>query len=627
MRVEVYGCVYERETLSFDGNALLRLDYRLVPIASYEDNIRFRFKTVRPNSVLLYGRGSQGDYLAYNSSRNRMIFIFDLGSKLMTSLSVGSLLDDNSWHDVEIVRRERNVSLIVDRVRVDDVILGDFKRLDLNKQLYIGGVPNQQPGLKARLNFTGCLENLFINGTSSIKKLKEGGGGSYYGEPEYENHNLEFDCPFGPSSHLTVSFNERGAFLRYPATETDVSVNVSMEFRTYEEDATLIYHQFSGSGFFKLLLEDGKIKVEVQARDTPGKIILDNFDVTFNDGRWHSVVFAIRKNKMELVVDEIPMKTSRIISISVGRYFYIGGLGKNDPDVPNFRGCMRYISTSGFPRRPKEEEIFPNKDAVVLAACQLLDRCNPNPCEHGGVCKQSSREFHCDCTGTGYSGSVCHTSLNPISCRAFGNKNPGTKRAEVFIDVDGSGNLPPFPVTCEFFGDGRVTSSLSHKHNSLTTVDGFEPRGSYVQDILYDASYEQVEVFLNRSASCRQRIHFECVRTKLFNSPYPDPDSEFLPNSWWVSRQNQMMDYWGGSLPGSRKCECGLMGTCIMKGSWCNCDSGLDAVLHDSGDLTVKEHLPVKQMRIGGTGKVLDGRKAKYSVGPLICEGDREYSS
>lgn len=53
----------------------------------------------------------------------------------MTSLSVGSLLDDNSWHDVEIRREQRNVTFLVDRVRVDDVILGDFKRLDLNKEV------------------------------------------------------------------------------------------------------------------------------------------------------------------------------------------------------------------------------------------------------------------------------------------------------------------------------------------------------------------------------------------------------------------------------------------------------------------------------------------------------------
>ena len=53
----------------------------------------------------------------------------------MTSLSVGSLLDDNAWHDVEIRREQRNMTFLVDRVRIDDIIRGDFDRLDLNRKV------------------------------------------------------------------------------------------------------------------------------------------------------------------------------------------------------------------------------------------------------------------------------------------------------------------------------------------------------------------------------------------------------------------------------------------------------------------------------------------------------------
>jgi len=55
---------------------------------------------------------------------------------------------------------------------------------------------------------------------------------------------------------------------------------------------------------------------------------------------------------------------------------------------------------------------------------------------------------------------------------------------------------------------------------------------------------------------------------------FPANEGSFHPNSWWVSRYNQRMDYWGGSLPGSRKCECGIMGKCVDTTKWCNCDSG-----------------------------------------------------
>lgn len=39
----------------------------------------------------------------------------------------------------------------------------------------------------------------------------------------------------------------------------------------------------------------------------------------------------------------------------------------------------------------------------------MIDRCNPNPCKHGGNCRQNSLEFFCECGGTGYAGAVCHT--------------------------------------------------------------------------------------------------------------------------------------------------------------------------------------------------------------------------
>lgn len=59
------------------------------------------------------------------------------------------------------------------------------------------------------------------------------------------------------------------------------------------------------------------------------------------------------------------------------------------------------------------------------------------------------------------------------------------------------------------------------------------------------------------------------------------------------------MDYWGGALPGSRKCECGVLGTCVDPTKWCNCDAGLESWNEDSGDIMEKDNLPVKQLRLG----------------------------
>lgn len=108
------------------------------------------------------------------------------------------------------------------------------------------------------------------------------------------------------------------------------------------------------------------------------------------------------------------------------------------------------------------------------------------------------------------------------------------------------------------------------------------------------------------------------------------------------------MDFWGGAMPGSRKCECGILGQCDDPTKWCNCDAGeLKIVLNrriliemkqnvlmnifwtdhgtwtaDGGDLKGKEYLPVKRLHFGDTGTPLDDKKGKYTLGALMCEGD-----
>lgn len=53
----------------------------------------------------------------------------------MTSLSVGSLLDDNIWHEVIIMRNKLDVVFSVDRVTIEGRIKGEFERLDLNREV------------------------------------------------------------------------------------------------------------------------------------------------------------------------------------------------------------------------------------------------------------------------------------------------------------------------------------------------------------------------------------------------------------------------------------------------------------------------------------------------------------
>lgn len=103
------------------------------PISAARETIRFRFKTTHPNGVLLYSRGTQGDYIAIQLKENRLVLNVNLGSNIPTTLQVGSLLDDNIWHDVIVSRNRRDIIFSVDRVVVQGRVKGEFDRLNLNR--------------------------------------------------------------------------------------------------------------------------------------------------------------------------------------------------------------------------------------------------------------------------------------------------------------------------------------------------------------------------------------------------------------------------------------------------------------------------------------------------------------
>jgi len=630
MRVELYGCEYIADVLYFDGASMLRRELKRHPISSRRDTIRFRFKTNYENGVLLYAKGTQEDYFALQLVENRLLLNINLGARRRgyvdahnreTSLTLGSLLDDNVFHEVMISRDRRDIVLSVDRVRIRDRIKGEFNKLDLDGYLYIGGVPYVQRGLVIYQNFTGCIENLYLNHTNVIAAFRDKLGNPYESEIyKYDNIGSVSTVCVRDQWTIPITFRTASSFAKLQGYEGTYNFNISMEFRTYEQDGLLIFHQFSSEGHIKLYMEDARIKVQIVTNDIPN-VVIDNFDQTYNDGNWHKVELSMEKNKAVLTVDRNPMITTRLIEIRTGPYYLIGGGLYGDT---GFIGCMRKITIDGQYKPPTSwklgEEII-NEEDVLIDSCHMTDRCNPNPCEHGGVCKQNSRDFYCECDDTGYAGAVCHTSLNWFSCIQFQNKHPESRYTETVIDVDGSGPIPPAHVKCEFFPDGRNITYVEHSHMESTKVDGFEERGSFQQLIHYYAPNEMMETLINRSSTCVQKLGYNCKRSRLLNTPVSE-SQEFQPFGWWVSRQNKKMDYWAGSLPGSRKCECGLLGDCFSTDKWCNCDSGHDDWLYDGGELTQKEYLPVRALHFGDTGTPLDRKEGRFNLGPLECNGD-----
>lgn len=398
-----------------------------------------------------------------------------------------------------------------------------------------------------------------------------------------------------------------------------------------------MYNKFSSVGFVKVYLDKGRLTVELQGTDTP-KVILDPFpERLLNDGLWHPTRVVLKKDSIIVEVDGKPSITTRQFSMTTGQNYLIGG---GFFGLSGFIGCMRHLYIEGRYIHVKslaaEKVVKSRPQDILFDACQMTDRCHPNPCEHGAICRQNHLDFTCDCSQTGYHGAVCHISKNPLSCEAYKIENPRSKKADINLDVDGSGPLEPFAVTCIFLNDDRTQTYVHHNSEQSTLVRGYQDPGSYSHDVIYSAPFEQVVIIVNRSYACKQSLRYECHNARLLNSLAGSITSqlgqEFKPFSWWVSRNNQKMDYWSGSLPGSRRCSCGLYGTCRDSRRGCNCDSfgGLlsNEVFVDEGDLLEKDFLPVRQLRFGDTGVPgSDQKYGRYQLGPLICEGDSMFDN
>ena len=178
------------------------------------------------------------------------------------------------------------------------------------------------------------------------------------------------------------------------------------------------------------------------------------------------------------------------------------------------------------------------------------------------------------------------------------------------IDPDGEGGLAPFTVFCDMTDKSGVgVTVISHDSESRTHVDGCESAGCYSRDIHYTgASLSQLASLTRVSSHCEQFIKYECYNSMIFH----------WESAWWVSRDSAKMKYWGGASPGSGKCACGMTNSCADSSKLCNCDKNDYVWREDSGLLTDKTKLPIKQLRFGD---VSGSEEGYHTLGKLKCFG------
>lgn len=616
VRLELYGCTYWGDVISFDGHSVISYRFRNKKQKALKDEISLKFRTTAGDGVLLHGEGQQGDYITLELHRARLQLKINLGSSQYGSISghtavtSGSLLDDDHWHHVHVERYRRNINFTLDQHTQSFRTNGDFHHLDLDQEITFGGMPLSAKSGSGRDNFVGCMEGITYNGdnmTTLIRKRRV---------DTSSFRNLTFSCS---DSELFPVFFNSSSFVLLPGQMDSDTLSVSLSFRTWNPHGLLLFTALA-DGWVEVGLSEGRVTVYMNVTQKKNTHIDISSGSGLNDGQWHSVHLNALENYAMLTVDGDEASTVRTaipIQIQTGGTYYFGGYFQNTNTLSlqrSFQGCMQMIHIDDHlaDLRAVEQGLMGSFENVSLDMCAIVDRCVPNPCEHGGLCTQTWDSFSCNCSGTGYSGAICHMPLYQQSCEEY--KLRGQSSGSYFIDPDGSGPIAPFRVSCEMTED-EVWTVLKNNISAQTPVPRLVQDGKVEFHIDYNVTDEQVLSVTNGADYCEQYVAYACKMSRLLNTP------DGVPFTWWVGRSNERHSYWGGSGPGIQKCSCGIEHNCSNAAHYCNCDADLRAWKEDVGLLMYKEHLPVSAVEVGDTGRA--GSEAKLTVGPLRCRGDK----
>uniref|UniRef100_A0A4W5MW51 Contactin associated protein like 3 n=1 Tax=Hucho hucho TaxID=62062 RepID=A0A4W5MW51_9TELE len=427
--------------------------------------------------------------------------------------------------------------------------------------------------------------------------------------------NVTFTCAEPVS--VPVTFAGAQSFLQLPGAA------LHLQFRTWNRAGLLLTFDLQQQvGSLWLYLSETRVRLQIHKA---GRILLDiATGFGLNDGQWHSVDLTARRGRLTITVDEEESSTAHAspsFPVVSGNNLFFGGCpdSKNNQECRNpfnvFQGCMRHIHVDNNPVDliKVQQMLIGNYSDLQIDMCGIIDRCSPSHCEHGGRCTQSWSTFHCNCSNTGYSGATCHSSVYEQSCEVY--KHKGNTTGLYYIDVDGSGPIKPQLIYCNM--TDQTWMVIQHNNTELTKLKASSGMNQHLAYFNYSADAEQLGAIITQAEHCEQEVFYHCRKSRLLNTP------DGSPFTWWVGRTDEPQTYWGGAVPGSQQCGCGLQGNCIDSDHYCNCDADRKEWAADSGLLIHKENLPVRWVVVGDIQR--PESEAAYRVSPLRCHGDKNF--
>ncbi|XP_006800852.1 neurexin-1a isoform X1 [Neolamprologus brichardi] len=328
-------------------------------------SISFDFRTTEPNGLLLFSHGKlkqqpkdskspqtlKVDFFAIEMLDGHLYLLLDMGSGTTKTKAVNKKVNDGEWYHVDFQRDGRSGTISINTLRTAYTAPGESEILDLDDNLYLGGLPENRRGLvfptevwTALLNYgyVGCIRDLFIDGQSKdVRRLAEiqkaaGVKPSCSKEPPKQclsnpcqNNGIcregwnRYVCDCSGTGYLGRSCEREATILSYDGSKF-MKVQLPVVMHTEAEDVSLRFRSQRAYGILiattsrdsadalRIELESGRVRLTVNldcirinctSSKGPETIFAGQ---NLNDNEWHTVRVFRRGKNLKLTVDDLP---------------------------------------------------------------------------------------------------------------------------------------------------------------------------------------------------------------------------------------------------------------------------------------------------------------------------------
>ncbi|KAM6435116.1 neurexin-2-beta isoform 15-T15 [Liasis olivaceus] len=320
-------------------------------------SISFDFRTTEPNGLLLFSHGRlqppkegrsermhKADYFAMELLDGYLYLLLDMGSGGIKMRASTKKVNDGEWCHVDFQRDGRKGSISVNSRSTPFLASGESEILDLDSEMYLGGLPENRLDLilppevwTAFLNYgyVGCVRDLFIDGKSrDVRRLAEvqsvSGVSSFCSRETLKQcssspcHNgglcregwNRFICDCVGTGYLGRLCEREATVLSYDGSMY-MKIMLPTVMHTEAEDVSLRFMSQRAYGFMmattskesadtlRLELDGGQMKLTVNLGKGPETLFAGH---KLNDNEWHTVRVVRRGKNLQLSVDNVTVE-------------------------------------------------------------------------------------------------------------------------------------------------------------------------------------------------------------------------------------------------------------------------------------------------------------------------------